>query len=198
MNPVISYNDFLKFMQWSPNQNNRLIPVLLIKPSTVLYLNREHMLDHLFDYYDRRSANDIQFFLPGYVHYPTTSFAEILPNWSPHNENTVAFKLSRLNNIYYSNDKFIDFVEVLERNIQDFKYYGDTVLFFIEYQADTNGKIGRLNFKKNYQFNLSELYYSNNHPIRRIDLFLESVIHSIRESRNDEELIERIKNCFGF
>lgn len=148
MNPVISYNDFLKFMQWSPNQNNRLIPVLLIKPSTVLYLNREHMLDHLFDYYDRRSANDIQFFLPGYVHYPTTSFAEILPNWSPHNENTVAFKLSRLNNIYYSNDKFIDFVEVLERNIQDFKYYGDTVLFFIEYQADTNGKIGRLNFKR--------------------------------------------------
>lgn len=198
MKPVISYNDFLVFMQWTTNQKNRLIPVLLIKPSTVLYLNRELMLDHLFDYYDRRTANDIQFFLPGYAHYPTTSFAEILPNRSPHNENTVALRLSRLNNIYYSNDRFIDFVEILERNIQSFNYYGDTVLFFIEYLAGANGEVGRFNFKKHYQFNLSELYYSNNQNIKRIDLFLESVIHAIRESRNDEELIERIENCFGF
>lgn len=44
MNPVISYKDFIEFMRWSPNNRSQLLPIVLMKPSTMLYLNREFSL----------------------------------------------------------------------------------------------------------------------------------------------------------
>ncbi len=196
MNPVISYNDFLNFMRCSLNNQNKLIPVILIKPSTVLYLNSEYHLDHIFDYFDRRTGKDIQFFLPGYSHYPSTSFSEILPNVRPYNKKAIALRVNRLNEIYYSDNDFVSFIELLEENVPSFRYYGHTELLFIKYISSTEDNLGRLDFNKFYRFNLSQIYYSNNHGYRDIEIILEEVLHLIREIKDEDELIKRIKSIF--
>lgn len=197
MNPVVSYNDFKEFLRRS-NQN-QLLPVILMKPSTLLYLNREYRLGHAFDYFDRRSGKDVQFFLPGYSHYPSTAFPELLSGFRAYNENAVALKLNRIKNVYYSDDDFIDFIELLENNSPGFRYYGSTELLFIKYIAGTDGALGEFDFTAIHRFNLSHMFYA--HPdherFYQIERFLEEVLHAMHSAQSDEELIlliERLSN----
>lgn len=192
MNPVVSYKDFMEFMRWS-NQD-QLLPVILMKPSTLLYLNREHRLDHIFDYFDRRSGKDVQFFLPGYAHYPSTAFPELLFNLHTYNEKAVALNLNRLKNIYYSDDDFIEFIELLENSSPCFRYYGNTELLFIKYIAGTDGALGKFDFTAIHRFNLSHMFYAHQESFYQIERFLEEVLHAIHFAKSDEELISLIKS----
>lgn len=199
MNPVISYRDFMQYMAWSSNNHSQLLPVVLIKPSTLLYLNREYQLDHLFDYFDRRSGDDVQFFLPGYSHYPSTSFLQytsLLPEVKPYNQNAVALNLTRLKKIYYSENDFISFVEILEQNAPAFRYYGNTELLFIKYIPGIDRALGRFDFSNIHKYNLSQIYYDHQEHFYPVERILEEVLHAIRSRQNDAELITRINKIF--
>lgn len=191
MNPVISYTDFMEFMRWSSNNQTQLLPVLLMKPSTMLYLNREHHLDQVFDYFDRRSK-EVQFFLPGYSHYPSTVFADLLPRVRPYNENAIALNLHRLKKIYYSDNDFIEFIELLESNALNFHYYGNTELLFIKYIPGSDSELGTFDFSTMHRFNLSNMYYSYQKELFPVERFLEEVLHTIRFAKNDDEMIASI------
>lgn len=183
MNPVVSYKDLMNYMFWSSNNKNQLLPVILIKPSIMLFLNREHRLDRIFSYFNRRSGQEVQFFLPGYAHYPSTAFSEFLPDVHPDNENAIALKIDFRRKIYYSDDDFINFVELIEKETPSFCYYGSTELLLIKYIAGDNGELGKFDFNTIYQFNLSQLYYSHQEHFYHIELFLEEVLHAMREEK---------------
>lgn len=197
MNPVISYRDFMQYMARSSNNHSQLLPVVLIKPSTLLYLNREYRLDHLFDYFDRRTGNEVQFFLPGYSHYPSTSFLQsssILPEIKPYNQNAVALNLTRLKKVYYSDNDFLNFVEILEQNAQNFRYYGNTELLFIKYIPGRDSALGRFDFSNIHRYNLSQIYYDHQEHFYHVERILEEVLHVIRFEHNETELIALINN----
>lgn len=132
--------------------------------------------------------------MPGYAHYPNIAFAELLPNVRPYNENAVALNLDRLKKIYYSDSDFVDFIELLERNSRNFRYYGNTELLFIKYIAGANGALGRFDFNNIYRFNLSRMYYLNDEKLYPIERFLEEVLQAIHSAKNDDELIASINN----
>lgn len=100
MDPVSSYNDFLKILIHYQENNDRLIPIILIKPSTMLYLNRELLLEHIFDYFNIRTGGNVQFFLPGYAHYPDAAFGHFFAKVRPYNEDAIALRTRRLGKIY--------------------------------------------------------------------------------------------------
>lgn len=83
MNPARTYEEFLEIMHYfSHNDTSQLIPVVIIKPSTISHLNQTGDLSRLFDYFDYRS-DDIQFFLPGYCHSPILGLSILFSFLSP-------------------------------------------------------------------------------------------------------------------
>lgn len=200
MNPVCSYHDFLEFLQYSPDNNDKLIPVFLVKPSAMLYLNRDGFLDRFFDYFDRRCGESVHFFLPGYAHYPNLAFAEIFPMAQPYQSDAVALSTRRLGKIYYSDSSFVDFIEKLEESSPDFIYRGDSELLFIKYLAGHQHNNGKLDFSMIHRYNISKLFYnhclngiSDYHRLDHISHFLEDVIFEIRScGNNDSQLIRSI------
>lgn len=204
MNPVCSYHDFLEFLKYSSDNNDKLVPVFLIKPSTMLYLNCEYFLDRHFDYFDSRSGQNVQFFLPGYAHYPDIAFDQIFPNVRPYTKDAVALTTRRLGKIYYSESAFVDFVERIEHGSQNFIYRGDAELFFIKYLANNQHEIGSFDFTNIHRYNLSELFLAQsmhdvtgNERLIHITHFLEDVIFEIRNaSKNENELIDSINTRY--
>lgn len=195
MNPVISYKDFTDYLKWNVRDTERFIPVLLISPDTVLSLNQSNIINNIFDYMDRRTGEGIQFFLPGYVHYPNTNFKPVFPDWSPYNENTIAIRINRLGNIHYSNKAFIDFIDILEKFTPRFRYRGDTELLFIKY-IPSNENLDYKNIRRydlTYLFNCIQLNYRDDR-VRLINIrhFLEDVIYTIRSTTDETEMFQRI------
>lgn len=204
MNPVSSYHDFIEFLQYSRDNSDKLIPIVLIKPSAMLYLNREHFLEHIFDYFDNRSGKSIPFFLPGYAHYPDTAFTYILVDEPPYNEDAIALKTRKLGKIYYSEKDFIGFIEKLEDGYTEFFYRGDTELIFLKYIAGERYNLGGFDFSKLHRYNLSQIFYSQKYHgldeysrLHHIENFLEDVILIIREAgKNEDKLIASINSCY--
>lgn len=194
MNPVVSYYDFLRFMRSFANGRDRLVPVLLIKPATVRLMNENRKLDYMLDYFDLRSRSDIQFFLPGYSHIP----GQVLLDIEPHNRRTVALNLERLHNVYYSNDDFIKFIELLEKRALGFRYYGETELIFIKYLVGIDGERGEFDFNTIHRYNLSQLYYRNERGMDDVHRFLETVIHIIRSINDENRMIDEINVAYGY
>lgn len=192
MNPIVSYKDFLEHMRWANDKDEILVPVILIKPSTILLLNREHHLNHLFEYYDRRTS-EVQFFLPGYSHYPNYPHEALFSNCRPYNSNTIALQLRRLKTIYYSENDFIEFVETIERNAPDFRYYGNTELLFMKYVAGIDDPLGHFDFSQIFRYNISTIYH--NQP-DRLEFIFEAIIHCIRSANNDDQMIKKINDLF--
>ena len=198
MNPVVSYNDFLDFLKSPKYNQDRLIPVLLIKPSTInYYYNQRIPLDRIFDYFDARTGDHIQFFLPGYAHYPDNISLDTLSQLYTYNENCVALNIRRLGKIYYSNKDFVKFIEELEKHALNFRYQGDTELLFIKYIANTQNEPGHFDFSQVYRFNLSNIFYcrcnaQNEHArFQNVERFLELVIHTICIVGNKEDKLIR-------
>lgn len=203
MNPVISYKDFTDYLKWNVRDETKLIPILLIRPVTVRYLNKERIFENFFDYMDARTGKDIQFFLPGYVHYPNTSFNPMLPNWTPHDEDTIAIRISRLGNIHYSNKAFVDFLDILERSSPRFRYRGDTELLLVNYEPSEDNELGKIDFENIHRYNLTYLFDSVilNYPddrvrLRNVAYFLESVIEIINNPLDKNEIIEHIDRSY--
>lgn len=203
MNPVISYNDFTNFLKWNVRDKEELIPILLIRPVTIRYLNKERIIENFFDYMDARTGEDIQFFLPGYVHYPNTSFKPMLPDWSPRNEDTIAIRISRLGNIHYSNKAFTDFISILEMYSHSFVYRGDTELLFINYEPAKEYSLGKIDFENIHRYNLTHLFDCNtiDYPddrirLRNVGIFLEKVIKIMNQPIDKYEIIERIDRSY--
>lgn len=199
MNPVSSYNDFLEFLIHHQENNDRLIPIILIKPGTLLYLNRELLLEHTFDYFDLRTGRNVQFFIPGYAHYPDAAFGHFFAEVRPYNEDAIAVRTRRLGTIYYSDKDFVEFIEKLENEYLDFKYRGDTELLFLKYSSSKTHKLGKLDFSSIYRYNLTKMFYSNEyrtleqrHRMHEIEHFLEDVILAIRTANDDKQLINTI------
>lgn len=203
MNPVISYNDFTNFLKWNVRDKEELIPILLIRPVTIRYLNKERIIENFFDYMDARTGEDIQFFLPGYVHYPNTSFKPMLPDWTPRNEDTIAIRISRLGNIHYNNKAFVDFLDIIERSSPRFRYRGDTELLLVNYEPSEDNELGKIDFDNIHRYNLTYLFDSVmlNYPddrvrLRSVEYFLESVIEIINNSIDKNEIIEHIDRSY--
>ncbi|MBR2714680.1 MAG: hypothetical protein IKB73_00535, partial [Ruminococcus sp.] len=191
MNPVCSYNSFLEFLQYSHGNNDKLIPIFLIKPATMIYLNERLHLDNHFNYFDRRAGRNVDFFLPGYAHYPSITFNQIFPNFN-YSKDAIALDTERLGRIYYNNADFIEFIEILERNSFNFIYRGDTELLFIKYLSNNQHAKGTFDFTTIYRFNLSDLFYCSNAKhepdhIRfgRVSRFLEDVIRELQNLDNN-------------
>lgn len=205
MNPVSSYQDFMEFLQYSSENRDKLIPVIIIKPSVMLYINRDSLLNHIFDYFDRRTGDGIQFFLPGYAHYPNTSFEHILANVRPYNADSIALTTGRLGNIYYSDKAFVEFIDELENHLNKFMYRGDTELLFLKYITGGQYKIGNFDFSKTNRYNLSKIYYSQRYRdlseyerLRIVEHFLEDVILAIHRADGDEKMIASIDDRYNF
>lgn len=204
MNPVSSYYDFMEFLQNFRDNHDKLIPIVLIKPSVMLYLNQNYLLRDIFRYFDRRTGDNIQFFLPGYYHYPSTAFQTILAEVRPYSEEAVAFTTRRLGTIYYNENNFIEFVEQLENGSSEFIYRGDTELIFLKYTRGEQYNLGSFDFSKINRYNLSNLFYSQKHQdldeyarLRCIEHFLEDVIFTIRKAGNNEDqLIASINSSY--
>lgn len=205
MNPVSSYHDFMKFLQYSGDNHDKLIPIVLIKPSVMLYLNREHLLERTFSHFDIRSGENIQFFLPGYFHYPSTAFHPILVDVRPYSEEAIALTTRRLGKIYYNESNFIEFIEKLENGSSEFIYRGDTELIFLKYTMGEQHNFGSFDFSKINRYNLTKLFYSQRYQgldeyerLRYVERFLEDVLLIIRKANNNEDtLIASINSCYG-
>lgn len=196
MNPVLTYSDFLNYLRrYSNDEKRRYIPVLLIKPDTILYLNGEHRLDYIFNYFDRRTGSRVDFFLPGYSHYPNLSFPESM-SYRPFDENVVALSLRRIGDIFYSDNAFVDFIELVEESCYQFRYYGDTELVFFLYDPGADESRGSFDFSLFHRYNLSKLFLSDNERLYSVRHFLEEVIHEIIETPNDERLINKINRYY--
>lgn len=195
MNTVISYKDFLHFMRYS-NNVDQMVPIVLIRPYTISHLNQDQRLEHFLNYYHNRTRERIHFFLPGYSHYPSLDFQDILPAYPVNAEDFIPLRIDHTKRIYYSYTAFVSFIELLETENKNFRYYGNTELLFVRYIAGHENELGRFDFTHMKRYNLSELYYRNAKNLWYIDHFIETLLHDIFETDDLEEIEQRIEEVF--
>lgn len=186
MEAVRNYED-LCFSLHALGCKQSIIPIILIKPSTILLFEDSLSLRHIFNYFDRRSGKGLFFYLPGYIHYPQST---IEPLFVPSNA-TVALSLERIGNVYYSNDSFIGFLERLESLIPNYHYYGDTELILAEYEQESE----QLCFENYKRINLSDIFLKYNNTYRgyhEVENLLERILHDIVKNFTIEEISEHI------
>ena len=205
MNPVRSYRDFQEFMTYW-DYNGKPIPVLLIKPDVLLSLRHDYHMDDLFDYFNHRTGKGIVFFLPGYSHYPVTSFAEIFPSYGGRNDEEIAltyrdYRTGQAHNVYYNNRDFVDFINTIEEGAPEFTYYGDTELLLPTFFPGEQYQRGNLDFStlSHHRYNLSKLFFRHGDTHFALHVgqqFLERVMHQLRRECTIEELYENIDNAY--
>lgn len=191
MNPITSYQEFIGYMRNS-YYVDKLIPVVLVKPSTISLLSRRFPLDCIFDYFDYRSGEDIIFFMPGYAHHPGLEFSQVFHNNRPIHENDIIIKIERLGNICYSNKDFVAFIDDLRRKNPEFEYYGSTELLFLNYIAE----VGDFDFSDIHRYDLTQIFLNNNQEWYPVERFLEMTVDFMRRANNDRELINQINNIY--
>lgn len=191
MNPITSYQEFIVYMKHSYHVD-KLIPVVLVKPSTISLLSRRFPLDCIFDYYDHLTGEDVIFFMPGYAHHPGLAFRQVFHNNRPVHENDIIIRIERLGNICYSNQDFVAFIDDLRREIPDFKYYGSTELLLLKYVAE----VGDFDFSDIHRYDLTQIFLKSNGEWHPVENFLEMTVNFMRKANNDTELINRINNIY--
>lgn len=205
MNPVRSYHDFQEFMNYW-NYNGKPIPVLLIKPDVLLSLRHVYHIDDLFDYFNHRTGKGIVFFLPGYSHYPDTSFAEIFPSSRRRADEEIAltyrdYRTGQSHHVNYNNRDFVDFIDTIEKGAPEFRYYGDTELLLPTFIPGDHYQYGNLDFPTlpQHRYNLSGLYFRYNDLQRALHLvqkFLERVIQQLKMDCTTEEFYEAVDETY--
>lgn len=186
MNLISSFEDFLNYLQYSGNDNERLIPILLIRPSTIIHTNNVHSLDPVLDYYDVRTGA-VQFYLPGYKQFPGMTLRHLLTSFRYRRIPPKAFNIQRLGNVGYSSQDFTDFVEVLEREIPGYHYYGDTELIFARYIPGNSNCPGQLDYSNYRCYNLSTIFLNNGY--RGLGHFLEQTLKEYKQRPNDNDML---------
>ncbi len=201
MNPVRSYHDFQEFMNYW-DYNGKPIPVLLIKPDVLLSLRHDYHIDDLFDYFNHRTGKGIVFFLPGYSHYPVTSFAEIFPSLGGKTDEEIAltyrdYRTRQSHHVYYNNRDFVDFIDTIEKDAPEFRYYGDTELLLPTFFPGEQYQRGNLDFStlSQHRYNLSGLYFrygGTHYALHIVQQFLERVIKQLENECTNEEFYEAV------
>ena len=190
MNAVISYSDFQHYMSYN-DSTSEIIPIILIKPSVILNRRRLYRLDEVFDYFHHRTGEIITFFLPGYAQYPRFEAGELLSHYRPFDEKAIAFSYHHHGmekNIYYNQEAFIDFINVIEEHSEGFRYYGNTELLLVKYVQEKIHSIGDIDFKSIHRYDLTQLFLSGGSEYRGyniVESFLEDVYHGYRRFRRD-------------
>ena len=121
-------------------------------------------IDKVFEYFHNRSGKEVTFFLPGYAHNPSLECSVLLPHYRPYDDKAFAFKFNNRDEFYYSYRAFTDFVNLLERHDENFRYCGHTELIFAQYI--NNG----IDFSTIKNFDLTELFYSLKLPTPKMSL----------------------------
>ena len=208
MNPVRSYRDFQQFMSYW-NYDGKPIPIVLIKPTVLLYLQRNHNIGEIFDYFNHRTGKSIVFFLPGYAHYPVSSFNEIFSSSTRNPDVDFAFsykdyRTNQVHRVYYNEKDFTNFLSIIERKTEQFRYDGNTELLFATFVPDICGGMGELDFKslQHHRYNLTEMYIHGLHTddhtfaLRRIERFLENVRHELERNQTPDEFYSEVDRLY--
>lgn len=193
MRLVSSFEDFLNNLQDSGNDIERFIPIVLIRPSTIIHTRDVHSLDPVLDYYDVRTGV-VQFYLPGYVQIPGMTLRNLFQSVRCSRYRPRAFNIQRLGNVGYSNQSFSDFVEVLEREIPGYHYNGDTELIFARYIPGNGNCPGQLDYSNYRCYNLSTIFFNNGY--RELGHFLEQTLKEYKQRPNDNDMLAAIDRFY--
>lgn len=193
MRPVSSFESFLENLRDSENNTKQLVPIVLIRPCTIIHTRNTQSLDAVFDYFDVRTGK-IQFYMPGYMQSQEISLRRLLSTLRRNRMRTNAFNIQRLGNIGYSNQDFTAFVESLEREIPGYHYYGDTELLLIQYVPGKDDALGHLNYSIYRHYNLSILFMDGGY--RGLSVFLEQTLHLYKECPTESELLANIDHLY--
>ena len=206
MNPIRSYQDFQKFMEYV-DYNGKPIPVLFIRPDVLLTLKHCYpFIGELFEYYNQRTGDDIVFFVPGYSHYPATSFHEVFPSYPCRNDDEIAFTYQdrptrQTHHVYFNHHDFVDFVKIIERESPGFSYSGGTELILPTYVPGNEIQCGNLDFSTlpQHRYNLSTLFFHYSDSHRAFSLvreFLELVIHQLVYNYTTDEFYRNVDEIY--
>lgn len=154
MNPIRSYEDFLDYMRYSGKNTECIVPVVLIRPGTVMRMNERRNMDDFFDYFDERSGN-VTFFLPGYSYTPGTGIAQFIRKITRGSGLKSIFKIRRLGDIDASNHDFVKFINTLETQNPRFHYQGNTELLLLRYIPGDDYEQGLFDFRHLHRYDLT-------------------------------------------
>lgn len=203
MKPILSFVVLEDCIKQKVTTMRGYVPVVLIKPESIYWFNKDYIIDRLFDYFDYRT-DKIQFFLPGYTNSPEYDLSVEKGGDIPlftKKHGFIELRMKRLGDIYYNNESFVEFVKKLEDESKTFRYFGDTELLFIKY--DTENQC--FDFSDIHRYNLSALLYNNvehdyRYGLRVIRKFLEYTVYRfgeyIRYGGSAERMFNNIKDHY--
>lgn len=190
MNPITSYSDFMTYM-WHNYSHSTLVPILLIKPSSILVLNETHhlqrALDCMFDHFDYLTGDRLIYFLPGYAHRPGSGFMELFYNHRSLRESDSIIEIRRLGKIYYNNEYFTDFIEQLSNSASTFNYYGAAELLLVKYIVTTNREKKGFDYSDIHRYNLSNILTQRGtieHVLHFLEMVVETMCRKINRKAN--------------
>ena len=193
---VSTYQGILEYLNRKDNRPH-WVPILLIRPDTILRLLRERAsLANTFSYYDYRTGPR-HFFLPGYI--SQYNSIEALHNNQQESCFLPAFSMTRLNQISYSDRAFVGFINDLEARMPSFRYIGDAELLFLFYDPDGNHGFGDFDFdmhKYSYddlRLNLSDF---NDQSWREFNRFIEWTISKLKQDDENIKTIFQIQDKY--
>ncbi len=201
MHAVISYADFQNYMNYNRGLGE-IIPVFLIKPSVILASRHNYPIHSVFEYFHHRTGDEIIFFLPGYAQFPRLEIGRLLSPYSPYDDNAFAFSYhydGRDEKVYYDQQAFNDFIDLLELRSNRFRYYGNTELLFVRYIQGEGHSLGDIDFNSMHRYDLSQLFFSSNNEhrgYRNVDRFLEHVLHEYRNFETEDKFIQNIDRIY--
>lgn len=179
---IRSYEDFLDYMRFSGKNASCIIPVVLIRPGTVMRMNERNGMDDFFDYFDARTG-DITFFLPGYSYTPGTKLSHLFDKIVSGQRRRPAFSIQRLGEVEASNQDFVSFINTLENRCPSYRYYGNTELLLFRYIPGSGYERGEFDFRGLRRYNLTEVYRRRGRP--GLMRFLETLLHDYRDFSED-------------
>lgn len=172
MKPASTYQEMLRDIVNNLEANdieNNIIGILVTRPD----LQTGQAILNNLEYYHFRTGNSIYFYLPGY----DTSWNDAYPD---------AKAVTEIDGVkwYFSNEKFVDFIENLE-SYSKWRYWGESELILVSYEK------GQVSFEKAMMFHLDQMLRDK--VIFSIQGFFEQLFRLCK----DRETLNEISNSFG-
>lgn len=187
MNPIRSYENFLDYMRYSGENTECIVPVVLIRPGTVMRLNERRDMDDFFDYFDERTG-DVTFFLPGYSYTPGTRISQLIRKITRGSGPKSIFKIQRLGDIDASNHDFVEFISTLESQNPRFHYQGNTELLLLRYIPGADYGRGSFDFYHLHRYDLTMILMRQGRS--GLMRFLESVLRDYRRCSGGMDVMD--------
>jgi len=175
MNPIQTLKDLQRKVSFY-EQKEKAIGILFARPQ--LSIARDSIISQL-NYYNNRSGEYIDFFLPGLIQHDNGKYHDIIEVGTLNS-----------NRIYYSDRVFVEFVDEMEK-ISTWHYYGQTELLIV------NVKNQNLDFSKTLSFDFEDAL--NKKAIQSTSRFMETLIQLSKEKSDDSNLQRRLSGkALGF